>query len=299
MARALEAAAGTIYDIGYRNYEGERLGRGYAFRTLYVHSLRSAFGLGRGGKALIGPWFLFLAMCFPAVITVAVAGISGGLINNIIDYHEIFPFDAMLLALFCAAQGPELVSTDQYNRVLPLYFSRALRQADYAMAKLLAMWTAVFILMVTPLIIIFIGRLALPVDFAAAFRTESQNILPILGSAAAAALTMGTLAVALASYVPRRGIGSAVVLGVFLLTAVLATILMETLDGEGASRYIVLINPILTVTGAVMGLFGERPERGSTLRDASVAPEVYYAAAVVYGIVFLLLLLNRYRRIRA
>jgi ABC-2 type transport system permease protein len=299
MARALEAAAGTIYDIGYRNYEGERLGRGYAFRTLYVHSLRSAFGLGRGGKALIGPWFLFLSMCFPAVITVAVAGISGGMINNIIDYHEIFPFDAMLLALFCAAQGPELVSTDQYNRVLPLYFSRALRQGDYAAAKLLAMWTAVFILMVTPLVIIFIGRLALPVDFAAALRTESANVLPILGSAAAAAVTMGTLAVALASYVPRRGIGSAVVLGVFLLTAVLATILMETLNGAGASRYIVLINPILTVTGAVMGLFGERPERGSTLRDADLAPEVYYAAAAAYGIVFLLLLLNRYRRIRA
>jgi ABC-2 type transport system permease protein len=299
MARALEAAAGTIYDIGYRNYEGERLGRGYAFRTLYVHSLRSAFGLGRGGKALIGPWLLFLAMCFPAVVTVAVAGISGGLINNIIDYHEIFPFDATLLALFCAAQGPELVSTDQYNRVLPLYFSRALRQGDYAAAKLLAMWTAVFILMVTPLVIILIGRVALPVDFAEALRTESRNVLPILGSAVAAALVMGTLAVALASYVPRRGIGSAVVLGVFLLTAVLAAILMETLDGAGASKYIVLINPILTVTGAVLGLFDERPERGTNLRDAGLAPEVYYAAAAAYGIVFLLLLLNRYRRIRA
>ena len=43
MAHALDAAAGTIYDIGYRNYEGARLGRGYAFRTLYVHSLRTAF----------------------------------------------------------------------------------------------------------------------------------------------------------------------------------------------------------------------------------------------------------------
>ena len=55
MARALEAAAGAIYDIGYRNYEGARLGRGYAFRTLYVHSLRTAFGLGRGGRVAHRP----------------------------------------------------------------------------------------------------------------------------------------------------------------------------------------------------------------------------------------------------
>jgi hypothetical protein len=156
----------------------------------------------------------------------------------------------------------------------------------------------VFILMVTPLVIVFIGRIALPVDFGAALRTESKNVLPILGSAAAAALTMGTLAVGLAAYVPRRGIASAAVLGAFLLTAALAASLMEMMDGEGGSKYLVLLNPILTVTGAVMGLFGERPGRGSDLREAGLQPEAYYAAVAVYGIVFVLLLLNRYRRIR-
>jgi ABC-2 type transport system permease protein len=297
MARALEAAAGTIYDIGYRNYEGTRLGRGYAFRTLYVHSLRSAFGLRRGGRALLVPWALFAVMLFPAVITVAVAGISGGMMNNLIDYHEIFPWDAMMLALFCAAQAPELVSTDQYHRVLPLYFSRSLRQSDYAVAKLLAMWTAVFILMVAPLVVILIGRLALPSDFAAAFRDQSENLLPIVGTAAAAALGMGTLALAIAAYVPRRGIGSAAVLGTFLLTAALVLILTEAME-ERVGHWI-LANPILTVNGAVVALFGERPERGSALREADLSPETFYAAVAAYAIVFILLLLNRYRRLSA
>ena len=36
-----------IHDIGYRHYEGRRLGRGYVLRSLYVHNLRAAFGLGR------------------------------------------------------------------------------------------------------------------------------------------------------------------------------------------------------------------------------------------------------------
>src|SRR5688572_23060496 len=120
MAHALEAVAGTIYDIGYRNYEGARLGRGYAFRTLYVHSLRTAFGMGRGGKALIAPWALFAIILFPALVTTMVAGMSGGMMKNLIDYHDYFQFVSLMLALFCAAQAPELVSNDQHNRVLPL-----------------------------------------------------------------------------------------------------------------------------------------------------------------------------------
>ena len=38
---------GVIHDIGYQRYEGPRLGRGYSMRALYVHSVRSAYGLGR------------------------------------------------------------------------------------------------------------------------------------------------------------------------------------------------------------------------------------------------------------
>lgn len=296
MAHALDAAAGTIYDIGYRNYEGARLGRGYAFRTLYVHSLRSAFGMGRGGKALVIPWGLFVAMLFPAVVTVAVAGISGGMMNKLIDYHQIFPWNAMLLALFCAAQAPELVSTDQYHRVLPLYFSRALRQRDYAVAKLLAMWTAVFILMVSPLLVILIGRLSLPSDFAAAFREETKNFLGIVGTPAAAALVMGTLSLALASYVPRRGIGSAAVLGTFLLASALSKILTGTIDG---ARHVILINPVWAVGGAVLAMFGERPGRGSPYHEAHLAPGVYYGAIAAYAVVFALLLLHRYRKLGA
>ncbi|HLQ49004.1 MAG TPA: ABC transporter permease, partial [Candidatus Dormibacteraeota bacterium] len=42
---------GSIYDIGYRRYEGPRLGRAHAIRSLFFHSLRSTFGIGRGGRA--------------------------------------------------------------------------------------------------------------------------------------------------------------------------------------------------------------------------------------------------------
>ena len=35
-----------IHNIGYRSYDGLRLGRSYATRSLYSQSLRGAYGLG-------------------------------------------------------------------------------------------------------------------------------------------------------------------------------------------------------------------------------------------------------------
>lgn len=296
MARALEAAAGTIYDIGYRNYEGARLGRGYAFRTLYVHSLRAAFGLGRGGRALIIPWVLFVFMNLPAVVQVVVTGISGGNVN-LFEYHDYMEPLSMLLALFCAAQAPELVSRDQHNRVLPLYFSRALRKHDYAVAKLLGIWTAVFIIVLTPLLVILTGRLGLPADFGAAVRSESKHFLPILLTPAVFALVVGTPSLALASLMPRRAIASALVLGMFMLTMPIAAILLEAMEDSASGGYSVLLNPILTAGGAVLGLFKERPD--DLLREANLQPEVYGAAVAVYAVLFSLILLNRYRRLSA
>jgi ABC-2 type transport system permease protein len=42
---------GVIHDIGFRHYTGPRLGRGYLLRSLYVESLRGAYGLGRSAKS--------------------------------------------------------------------------------------------------------------------------------------------------------------------------------------------------------------------------------------------------------
>ena len=46
---------GNIYDLGYRGYDGPRLGRRHAAATLVRHSTRSVFGLGRTMRAKIIP----------------------------------------------------------------------------------------------------------------------------------------------------------------------------------------------------------------------------------------------------
>ena len=55
-------STGVIHDIGYRHYDGPRLGRGYLLRSLYVESLRGAYGLGRSAKSKVMPILLLVAV---------------------------------------------------------------------------------------------------------------------------------------------------------------------------------------------------------------------------------------------
>ena len=65
---AAAGGGGVIHDLGYRRYEGQRLGRPGIIRALYWHSLRSAFGIGRGARAKIVPILAFILMCLPAIV---------------------------------------------------------------------------------------------------------------------------------------------------------------------------------------------------------------------------------------
>lgn len=293
MRLAPDAVAGVIYDIGYRSYQGARLGRGYAFRTLYVHSLRGAFGLGRGARGMWIPWALFAAICFPSAVSVAASALTGGM-ANLMGYHDVFGWVSLIIALFCAAQAPELVSRDQQHRVLPLYFSRPMSSTDYAAAKLLAMWTAAAVLVLTPLLILLVGRLATPADFGGAVRAESKFFVPILVTPLVAAVGVGTPALALASFVARRWVATAVAFAFVFITAPVAGILSETLSGD-AQRYAVLLNPILAINGVILALFDAKSD--GMLQRANLGPAAYGLTVAALGVLGTALLVTRYRRI--
>jgi ABC-2 type transport system permease protein len=154
----------------------------------------------------------------------------------------------------------------------------------------------VFILVLTPLVIILTGRLGLPADFGAAFRAESRHFLPILLTPVVFALAIGTPSIALASLMARRGIASAMVLGLFMLTIPVSAILLQAVEGRWGD-YGVLINPVFAAGGAVLALYNERSD--GLLREANLPPEAYGIAVALYGILFSLILINRYRRLSA
>src|SRR5690606_40062005 len=144
----------VIHDIGYQRYQGARLGRGFALRSLYLHSLRSAYGLGRSAKAKIFPWLVAGLVLTVAAVVAAIRAATG---EVVLGYPEFSDNVIVLVVLFVAVVAPELVSRDLRSGVLALYFSRPIRRGDYAWAKLAALVSALWLLLAAPMLVMFIG----------------------------------------------------------------------------------------------------------------------------------------------
>ena len=121
---------------------GATPGRGWAapqiVRALAWHSLRSAFGFGRGAKAKIFPALLFVLMCLPAVINAVAMARGRRPAAGPLRHLPVDAPDAGACSSSWRSQAPELVSRDLRNHTLPLYFSRPIARGDYPLAKLVA-----------------------------------------------------------------------------------------------------------------------------------------------------------------
>jgi ABC-2 type transport system permease protein len=219
-------AAGSIYDLGYQHYAGPRLGRRAAFTALYADSLRACFGLSRPGRAKIVPIGLLALALVPAIIAVAVdallAGVPGGVVRNPIRYDSYFGATFQIIVLFVAAQAPELLGRDQRHHVLALYFSRALKRQDYALAKLAALVSALLILLLLPQAVIFVGKILGGNDIAAAFNDNLSKVPAIVMSSGVAAVVLASVSLAIASFTPRRAYATAGIFAFFYIAFAVA-----------------------------------------------------------------------------
>jgi ABC-2 type transport system permease protein len=209
----------VIHDIGYRHYDGPRLGRSYAVRSLFLHNLRAAYGLGRPAKTKIMPFLLFVIMLLPAAISVAVTALASSIGNGqpvqLIRYPSYAIYLQAPIAIFLAAQAPVLVSRDLRFHVLPLYFSRPLSRMDYVLAKFGALATAMFILMGTPVTLLFIGALATKQKH---LGTHALHYAGGLGGCLLLALVLAALGLVVSAFTPRRGFGVTAVMAVYLIS---------------------------------------------------------------------------------
>ena len=219
----MSAETGVIHDIGYRRYTGRRLGRAQIVRALYWHSLRSAFGLGRGAKAKIVPVIVFVIMCLPAIAS-AVAVANGN--PRLVPYDTyVFQLRVVLMIIFVAAQAPELVSRDLRSHVLPLYFCRPLRRIDYPLAKLAAFITACLVIIEIPLVLLYLGTVAQS-HGPHAIWTQTRAFIPGLLVGLMWAVLLAAIGLALASLSGRRAYATGAIAIYFFLTWILAGILI-------------------------------------------------------------------------
>ncbi|MET7437051.1 ABC transporter permease [Streptomyces sp. NPDC005496] len=243
-----------IHNIGYRNYDGPRLGRAYARRSLYSQSLRGAYGLGRSVKSKVLPMLLFVVMCVPALIMVAVA-VATKAKDLPLDYTRYAIVMQAVIGLYVASQAPQSVSRDLRFKTVPLYFSRPIETADYVRAKYAALASAMFVLTAAPLLVLYVGALLAKLDFADQTTGFAQGLV----SVALLSLLFAGIGLVVSAVTPRRGFGIAAVIAVLTISYGAVSTLQAIADSQSSTSavpWIGLFSPVTLIDGVQTAFLG-------------------------------------------
>ena len=235
----MTAPEGQLFDLGYQRYEGPREGRMRARKALFVNGVRTSFGIGRGALSKVMPILFFTAVIAPAVILALIAATIDQLGQPLVDipgpadYYQIV---SVVLFLFSAVIAPELLCSDRRNGVLSLYLVRPLSPADYVMGR----WLAFFVVSV---VFIYAGQIVLQVGLILGapepleyLKDNWLDIPRFLAAGIVIAIITTTIPLAVASFTTRRAYASVFVIGLFILSSVVAEILVECPDEHGPNR---------------------------------------------------------------
>ncbi len=220
---------GAVYDRGYRAYEGERGGRAAARGALFRASVRRALGLRRPWRQKVAPFVLLGLATIPAIVYVGVAYVTRDTPVTdfeFITYREYVGVSNILL-VFVALTAPDIVCPDRRQHVLPLLFARPLTGVDYVFAKVGAMFAILFAFGFLPQVVLFVGQMLVNDDGALKYARDNAEVLwqvPI--AVALLSLFFASIGVAIASLTTRRIIAGASIIGLFLVTSIVANALV-------------------------------------------------------------------------
>ena len=223
------------------------------------------------------------------MILAAVRAQTGLLPLNYVQFADSMSW---LIIFFVAIVAPELVSRDLRAGVLPLYFSRPLRSADYVGAKVAAMVTAVWALLAVPQFIIFLGAAFTTQNGMKDVWNELGDLLPGWGYSLLWALLFTGIGLLVASLTGKRAFAAGGIVAVFLMTTPVVGVL-SILPSTAAQEMAGLASPMTVVSGVGQWLI---PAANTGLNVGSYGP-VYLIEAITLVVACLLLLLARYRKV--
>ena len=211
-----------VFDLGYRHYEGLREGRARARRAVYVNGLRTTLGIGRGTIPKVLAILMFGAAIVPAVIMAVVVSLfepAAGALPSHADYYELV---SLVLFLFAAIIGPELLCPDRRDGVIHLYLVRPITPTDYVAARWLALFTVTIALVYSGQLVLWIGLVLSASDPAEYLRQNWLDIPRILGAGLVVAVFLATVPLAVAAFTERRAYAAAFVIGLFIISATIS-----------------------------------------------------------------------------
>ena len=294
-------AQGTVFDIGYRSYDGPREGRNRARFAVFKDGVRTALGLGRGPRAKVLPWAFIILLVGIAFIMALVAGAAlrlGGpdAVAQLPSHSDFYGIASIFFFVFAAVVAPELLCPDRRDNVISLYLVRPLTGTDYIVAR----WFAFLFVSVgvawLPQFVLLAGMVMGNPDPVAYLGAHWLDVPKILASGAALAAYTTTLAMMVAGFTTRRAYASVFLVGLFIITTPFTTGLASEIGGT-AGQWISMFNlsniPVHVndlIFGEVSGVTSVAPAREL---PAWVLAGWYLAWIVVPGGV----LWARYRRL--
>ena len=305
MAESVQSgrAPGTVFDIGYRSYAGQREGRGRGRIALFKNGVRTALGLGRGGRAKILPWSFLAILTGIALIMVLIAGAAtrfagpaGAAKMDLPSHVDYYGIASILLFVFAALVAPELLCRDRRERTINLYLVRPLTGTDYIAARYAAGLAVMLAASWLPQIILFLGLTfdaAEPVAYLRANWLDVPRFL--LAGLVMATFTTG-LALLTAAFTDRRAYASVFLVGLFIITAPFTAGLASDIQGPSGQWLSMfnLTNIPMHVNDMIFGEISEMTEHAPAGKlPAAVLVGWYLAWTIVPGLV----LWVRYRRL--
>lgn len=243
-----QSPSGNVFDIGYQRYTGERQGRSRARAAVYADGVRAALGLGRGGRAKLFPWLFIALLSGIATIMALVAGAMDRLggpgtaaQQNLPSHGDFYGIASVIMFVFAAVVGPELLCRDRREGVIHLYLVRPLTGSDYVVSRWLAFFSVMVAAAWLPQTILFAGLSMGAPDPVAYLGANWLDVPRYLLSGVALAAFITTLSMLTASFTTRRAYASVFLVGVFIVMTPLTAGLSREVSGI-AGQWISMFN---------------------------------------------------------
>lgn len=255
---------GVIHDLGYRGFGGRRLGDGAITWELYRNSLAQAFGIGRSGKAKIMPWMVIGLMAVPAVVLGALSiqagqapeGAPGMAAPS--NYFGYPYWTQLLVTIFVATQAPVLFARDLRYRTIVLYFARPVSRTRFVLTRLAALTTAIFVVVIAPMLVWFACALSTGVDSGMHARRFGAALVGV----AVLSLILAALAGLVSTLATKSGLALAAIIVVLMVPSAMITLALAItteLGRPGIGQAIASAHPFSAVAMLVSGVFGDPP----------------------------------------
>lgn len=270
-----------IFDLGYRRYDGPRLGRSAAVRSLTTHTFGALIGRRRSVWAklltiVIAGMAYAPALVFLGLTLFVPEQIRDAVLPGSETYLGII---AVPVTLFVVLASPIALCPDRRSGLLTLYLASPLDRDTYLAAKAMAVVLFLGIVTLGPNLFLLLGSVLLG-DSGVGVGEVTREVVRILAAGLAYSLLFGGLGLALSAVTDRRTAAAAgVAMWLIGSGAIVRGVLVETLQWGDAWG---LLDLNSTAGETVRRIYGTRGELDVPTAAVALAAVAWVGAAGLF-----------------